>query len=100
VGAQHLGEEYRLTYGQELSLTVFIFIITTSASVAAFSAGSKIQGKMHHRLDYYLEGLREDQRVYEGFYVGIFCILSLFLWISLLWATLGLRQLLEYAIWG
>ena len=89
-----------MTYAQELSLTVFISIVFMSAVAAAFWAGGKIQGKLHRRFACCLEDLREDQRVCAGFYVGLFFVLSFVLWISLLCAVFGLRQLLEAAIWG
>lgn len=100
MGARQRGGGYRLTYARELPLTSSTPIASTSAGAASFSVGAEIQRKMHHRLACCLEDLREDQRVYEGFCVGIFCALSLVLWISLLWAVVGLGQLLEVAIRG
>jgi len=99
VGAQQLGGESRLTYAQELSLTIFIFVVTMSAGFAGMSALIRIQRKLSYLLSSALEGLREDQRMLEAFYCVMYCVVSLALWISFLFAVFGLEQFLKVVIW-
>ncbi|PUU72432.1 hypothetical protein B9Z19DRAFT_677717 [Tuber borchii] len=92
--------EYRLTYSQELSLVVFIFLVTVFAGAAGISALGKLDRKLRRCLTHRLGKLEKDQRSWAALYYVLYGAVTLGLWIIMLSGVFCLQQLLEAAIWG
>lgn len=91
---------YRLTYSQELSLVIFIFLVTVFAGAAGMSVVGKLDRKLRRRLTQSLGKLGKDQRWWAALYYVVYGAVTLGLWIIMLSGVFCLQQLLEVAIWG
>ena len=91
---------YRLTYSQEFSLVVFIFLVTVFAGAAGMLAVGKLDKKLRRCLTHRLGKLGKDQRWWAALYYVVYGAVTLALWITMLSGVFCLQQLLEVAIWG